>query len=161
MIEVHNNLFVGDLNDCQIAQDMAVVHACKTPCHQKAVGYSRALPQNHPNYLIKEDGDNLYLNLVDMNRILPPFTDEPVRRALTFIKTNLEDNNKVLIHCNVGQSRSCAIAMIFLAKEGIIEKNSFSEALENFRDIYPNVNLGIGFQSYLQNNWTRLMEDFQ
>lgn len=160
MIEVHHNLFVGDLSDCQRFQDLAVVHACKTPCHQNAVGYTKALPQNHPNYLIKEGENNLYLNLVDMNKILPQFTDEPIRRALSFIKTNLESNNKVLVHCNLGQSRSCAIAMVFLAKEGQISNSSFTEAFEEFRKKYPNVNLGMGFHNYLQSHWDRIMGDF-
>jgi protein-tyrosine phosphatase len=159
MIEVHNNLFVGDLNDCQTAQDMAVVHACKTPCHQNAVGYTKALPQSHPNYLIKEEENNLYLNLVDMNRILPQYTDEPIKSALNFIKPRLNNNVKVLIHCNLGQSRSCSIAIIFLAREGIIENDSYANALNKFRRLYPNVNLGMGFHNYLNSNWERLMRN--
>jgi protein-tyrosine phosphatase len=161
MIEVHNNLFVGDLSDCQNSSDFAIVHACKTPCHQVGVGYSKNLPSNHPNYLIKATETDLYLNLVDMNRILPQFTDEPIKKSLEFIRTKLSANKKVLIHCNVGQSRSCSIAMIYLAKEKIISNNSYKEALTQFRTLYPLVNIGIGFHNYLQNNWERLMGDLQ
>jgi hypothetical protein len=41
MIEVYPNLYVGTDSDCffDSLDDWVVVHACKFPCHQKAVGY--------------------------------------------------------------------------------------------------------------------------
>jgi len=157
-VEVYKNLFVGDLQDCVVAKEFAIVHACKSPCHQKAVGYTKNLHQNHPNYLIKEEKDNLYLNLVDRSKIDPKYTDEPIKTSMLFVDKYLNQNKKVLIHCNLGQSRSCAIAMIYLAKKGIINMNDFKHAFFDFKLLYPNVSLGIGFNNYLNTNWSNLMK---
>jgi hypothetical protein len=70
MIEIIENLYIGDDSDCiNQNRDMTIIHACKT-CHQKGVGYRGNLPSTHPNYLILETNGNLYLNLVDMEREL-------------------------------------------------------------------------------------------
>jgi hypothetical protein len=51
MRKVHDRLYVGSLRDCSAHKDgWAVVHACKTPCHQKAVGCQGSLPNRHPHY---------------------------------------------------------------------------------------------------------------
>ena len=54
MFEVYPNLFIGTQRDCFDTQidDWAVIHACKSPCHQRALGYRGSLPKNHPNYLV-------------------------------------------------------------------------------------------------------------
>jgi hypothetical protein len=155
--EVHKNLFVGDLQDCQSASDFSIVHACKDPCHKIGVGYQGNLSPNHPNYLIKESSENLYLNLVDMNKISPKYTNEPINKSILFIQRKLKEGKKVLIHCNIGQSRSCSIAMVYLARNDIISKESFDLALTDFIKLYSNTNLGIGFRNYLSQNWDDLM----
>ena len=156
-IEVYNDLFVGNLQDCQSASDFAIIHACKNPCHKSGVGYRGNLSSSHPNYLIKETSDNLYLNLVDMNRIVPEYTDEPIEKAINFIQSNLKEGKKVLIHCNLGQSRSCSIAIIYLARYNIISNESYDLALNDFRKLYPIVDIGFGFKNYLIQNWNGLM----
>ena len=157
--EVHRNIFVGDLSDCTSSKDSSIIHACKDPCHKMGVGYTGNLSPKHPNYLIKASTDNLYLNMVDMDRIDPRFTDPMIFEALNFIKSNLDKDKKVLIHCNVGQSRSCAIGIVFLAKNNIISNNNFNSALADFRKLYHNVNLGIGFTNYLNQNWSNLLRN--
>ena len=156
MIEVYHNLFVGNATDCQNNNNIAKVHCCKT-CHMIGVGYRGSLPSTHPNYLILEHENNLYLNLVDMNTIVPQFTDLPISRAIDFIRRNLSSNRQVLIHCDQGQSRSCSITLVYLAKNNLIPNNSYNDALTHFRTLYPEVNIGVGFNNYLNNNWTRLM----
>ena len=155
--EVHKNLFVGNLQDCQSASNFAIVHACKDPCHKIGVKYQGNLSPSHPNYLIKETSDHLYLNLVDMNKISPKYTDGPIKKSISFIQNKLKEEKKVLIHCNVGQSRSCSIAMVYLARNNIISKESFDLALSDFSKLYSNINLGIGFRNYLSQNWDDLM----
>lgn len=47
MEQVFENLYVGNERDCVQASGMAVVHACKHPCHVNEGGYSGSLPQDH------------------------------------------------------------------------------------------------------------------
>src|SRR5580765_1927169 len=50
--EVHPRFWVGGIEDCGAASsDFAIVHACKAPCHQHAVGYRGSLSSDHPKYL--------------------------------------------------------------------------------------------------------------
>jgi hypothetical protein len=42
-----------------------MVHACKSPCHRRAVGYQGSLPPEHPHDLMRWHDYDLYLNLID------------------------------------------------------------------------------------------------
>ena len=156
MIKIHDNLFIGNDSDCfyDNKEDWVVVHACKHPCHQRAVGYRGNLNKNHPNYLILEEEKHLYLNMVDMNTMLShEYTEPIVKAALNFIERNINSKN-VLIHCNLGRSRSPALAMLFLAKrKNILPKDSYKEAKREFMKLFPNYVPGIGIDSYLSKYW--------
>jgi hypothetical protein len=66
MIEISDRLYVGNEYDCREGDDeWAIVHACKSPCHQRAVGYRGKLRSSHPNYLVLEEENDLYLNIID------------------------------------------------------------------------------------------------
>ena len=83
MIKVHENLYVGNLNDCYSnSKEIVIVHACKSPCHQIAVGYRGNLNANHPNYLILEKERDLFLNMVDMEAPLLPLYTDPIIKAM-------------------------------------------------------------------------------
>lgn len=160
MKEVHQSLFVGGERDCietKGSEKWAVVHACKHPCHQNAVGYSGNLPQSHPNYLTYRKDRDLYLNMVDMDRKQDHEYMEPiVSSALDFVEDYI-GSNKVLIHCNKGESRSPALAMLYLAKrENAIEKDTYSEAKQDFQELYPRFNPSRGIDLYLQDYWHQL-----
>ncbi|MBI5002966.1 dual specificity protein phosphatase family protein [Candidatus Woesearchaeota archaeon] len=158
MKEVCNNLYVGTEASCfhSPKEGWAVIHACKSPCHQKRLNYTGSLSPSHPNYLIFEEENNLYLNIVDMDKILPKYTDPVFGKAIAFIEQNIA-NKKIIIHCNQGQSRSPAIALVFLAKKELFTKSSYPEAVIAFRKLYPNYQPGICIQNYLINNWQRLV----
>lgn len=80
-----------------------MVHACKHPCHQKAVGHKGSLPQDHPEYLTSRRDGDLYLNIVDMERKLSHEFMEPIVSAtLDFVEEH-RGEQQVLIHCNKGQ----------------------------------------------------------
>ena len=130
MIQVCENLFVGTTYDCfyDEREGYAVVHACKILCHQRKLHYSGNLPSTHPNYLICEEENHLYLNIVDMDRILPRFTDIIFFKAIEFIEKNIS-TKQILVHCNVGQSRSPAIALVYMAKNGLITNSSYIDAI--------------------------------
>jgi len=157
MKEVFESLYVGDDRDCKQVSEMATVHACKHQCHQNAVGYSGSLSKDHPEYLVAERESDLYLNIVDMDRKLShDFTEPIVSAALDFIEENI-DSQEVLVHCNQGQSRSPALAMLFLAKRrNQISDTSYHQAKEEFRELYPRFNPGRGIESYLKDYWNQL-----
>lgn len=160
MKEVHPSLFVGDEQDCittKESEKWTVVHACKHPCHQNAVGYSGSLSRSHPNYLIYEKGQDLYLNMVDMDRKQEHEFMEPiVSSTLDFVEDHI-NSNKVLIHCNEGESRSPALAMLYLAKrENAIRKDTYAEAKQDFKELYPRFNPSRGIDLYLEDYWQQL-----
>ena len=157
MREICSNLYIGSDYDCSPAESsMLVIHACKT-CHQRGVGYRGNLSQSHPNYLILENGNHLYLNLVDMEQELNSVYTHPiVKSALSFIEKNIGIRD-VLIHCNQGQSRSPSIGMVYLARIGKITRTSYSEAKDEFSDIYPMYLPGLGIAQYLNIHWEDLI----
>ena len=51
MVKIFDRLFIGPVDDCRTGtEQLAVVHACKSPCHQQVVGYRGSLSPNHPNF---------------------------------------------------------------------------------------------------------------
>jgi predicted protein tyrosine phosphatase len=134
-----------------------VVHACKTPCHQRAVGYSENLRQNHPSYLVKEEENNLYLNMIDANKpgyLKPRFMMPMIEASLIFTEDHLQKGSKVLIHCNMGMSRSPTLAMLFLGKRvHSIDETDFASARGDFMTIYPGYSPGVSITTFLNAYW--------
>jgi predicted protein tyrosine phosphatase len=158
MKEIYKNLFIGDDSDCFKSKysDYAVIHACKT-CHQKALHYLKSLPNIHPHYLIYEKDNHLYLNMVDMRELLSVYTNPIMQSAMRFIDLRLP-NEKVLVHCNQGFSRSPSIVLIYMALKELLSDNSYTEAKSEFIKIYPSYLPGIGLELYLAHNWSDLMK---
>jgi len=157
MFQVHPNLFVGSENECFyiLREDWAVIHACKSPCHQNAVGYRGNLSPRHPNYLTFEVGNHLFLNMIDPPQ--PLFKPPLFETALDFIEKHIS-KRKVLIHCNLGLSRAPSIALLYLAKRAkVINGKGYSEAAQDFVKIFPRYQPGRGIALYLSIHWS----DFQ
>jgi predicted protein tyrosine phosphatase len=118
MIEVFQKLFVGSESDEQQFRSQPgwfFIHACKEPYHRRALGYtSRSASKQHPEYLIARRNGHLILNLVDVPDV-NYIAAEIVDAALDAIRDNIEVN-KVLLHCNLGQSRSPTIALLYMLK---------------------------------------------
>jgi len=155
MIKVYERLYVGCDHECfESKEGWVTVHACKSPCHQRAVGYRGNLPSNHPNYLVLERKNNIYLNMIDPPRplfMMPLFTE-----FLKFTRYYWNEGKNIFIHCNKGESRAPSLALLFLAKEvGKISNDSFEKAKEEFIKIYPGYTPGIGIQTYLSDNWEK------
>jgi hypothetical protein len=153
VIEVHDRLFVGSEADCRPGNDESVViHACKSPCHQRAVGYRGSLPSSHPNYLVLEHSYDLYLNIIDPDK--PLFMPPLFTVFLDFAGKHWDAGRKVLIHCNQGESRSPTLAMMLMAKHiGVISDASYDEARAEFEQLYPYYRPGLGIQKYLHCHW--------
>ena len=158
LVEVAPGLWVGD----QVAYETAVkgvpgwriVHACKEPYHRALLGYSgRAAPKDHPEYLWAERGDQLFLNLVDAPD--PAYVPAPlVEKALAWIHDSLVGGSKVLVHCNVGESRSPTLALLYLATytDGL-PRDDLVAAEVVFRSLYPRYAPGLGMRGFLAQHW--------
>jgi len=159
MREIYKNLFIGGEKNCLIYArnpEFSIIHACKT-CHKKALNYAKSLPNTHPNYLVYERGEHLFLNIVNMKEeLLPQFMNPIVKAALCFIESKIKQK-KVLIHCNQGQSRSPSLSLIYLAHNNVIPNNSYESAIQEFLKLYPQYTPGTGIMLYMQRNWSWLM----
>lgn len=153
MTEIHQNLYIGSEKDCRNGNnELAVVHACKSPCHQRVVGYRGSLSKAHPNYLVKEDEFNLYLNIIDPP--VPLFMPETFTSFMGFARKHFEADRRILIHCNQGESRAPSLALLFLAKHvQSIPDESYEAAREEFVSAFPGYKPGRGIQTYLRENW--------
>jgi len=157
MIEVYPNLHIGDESDARavIGQEgWRIVHACKEPYHRQALGYAgRGAPKDHPEYLIAKRDNRLILNLVDADD--PAYIPkEIIDQALAFIHRALAEGQRALVHCNLGQSRSAAIGLLYLATfTDRLPTESLSEAEATYRQLYPPYNPGAGMRGFLLANW--------
>lgn len=158
MIEVITNLFVGSEEDEQRArasQAWFVIHACKEPYHRRALGYTgRAAPKSHPEYLIAARPGRLILNLIDADDVayIPTVI---VDMAIAAIHDNIR-SLRVLVHCNLGLSRSPTIAFLYLAKHTDRYRGlDYAAALALFRKSYPLYAPAPGVAEYARMNWEK------
>jgi len=158
MIEVYPGLHIGDERDYELQvkhlDGWRIVHACKEPYHRRELGYrGKGAPKNHPEYLIAPRGHRLILNLVDAPD--PAYIPkEIVDAALDFIAEGLRSGHKVLVHCNLGESRSPAIGLLYLAAfTGKIPSDSLEKAESAFLKIYPGYRPSTGIRGFLAQHW--------
>ncbi|MEX1014324.1 MAG: hypothetical protein WDZ80_04155 [Candidatus Paceibacterota bacterium] len=110
------------------------------------------MPNTHPNYLVKEDELNLYLNIIDPP--VPLFMPETFTAFLKFAVHHFEEDRNFLIHCNQGESRAPSLALLFLAKHvKSISDESYEKAREEFESVFPGYRPGRGIQIYLKKEW--------
>ena len=155
MIEVQNGLHVGKEADCRVGDhEWAVVHACKSPCHQRSVG---CLSRSYPHYLALEQGTDLYLNLIDPPK--PLFMAPSFNSFLAFSRVQLEEFRKILIHCNQGESRAPSLALLLLAKlVSSISNESYGAARAEFETLFKGYNPGMGIRKYLADHWSEFVD---
>ena len=157
MIEVYPNLFIGNQNDYEINpslfRDWRVVHACKEPYHRNALGYTgRGAPQDSPYYLFLYDKNgHLILNMVDTNS--PEFfNDSMINETVRYCIEGLKNNQRVLIHCNQGESRAPSLGLLVMRKIGFYGGN-FDESVVHFKTVYPLYNPKSGIYQYIMAKW--------
>lgn len=166
MTEVYPSLFVGSQTDCEELlsrpaaelQQWSIVHACKEPHHRLALGYTgRGAPKDHPEYLIAKRPGRLILNLVDVPD--PVYIrKEIIDAALAYIESELLAGQKVLVHCNRGNSRAPVIALLYIAsKGGGFEVLDATEAW--FRNRYPSYAPGDGMAGFLRANYNNYRKE--
>lgn len=156
MIEVYPKLFVGSQADEEQLRGQTgwfFIHACKDPYHRQALGYSKhGAPKDHPEYLVARREGRLILNLVDAKDVnyIPA---EIIDAALEAIRDNI-GRSKILLHCNLGRSRSPTIALLYLAKfTGRYSGLAIQDALHVFGKVYPPYEPVQGMADYARINW--------
>jgi predicted protein tyrosine phosphatase len=163
MIEIFPNLWIGTEEDYEFnvkgKPDWDTVHACKEPYHRQLLGYkTRGAPKEHPEYLHAEREHRLFLNLVDAQD--PAYINKSIiDAALEFIHKGLINKQKVLVHCNLGESRSPSIGLLYLVIYTDKLPKTFPEAERVFRQIYPYYNPGDGMRGFLISNWEKYQEE--
>lgn len=136
-----------------------VVHACKS-CHARKLGYKGSLPQAHENYLSVEDGDGLWLNLIDPDK--PLFYPQSFEIFLDFVYRHKRED--ITIHCDQGRSRAPSLALLARAKifNDIDTYNYFTAERDFCLDWLKNAEPGRifapgkGIRTFLIENWEKL-----
>lgn len=162
MKEIHANLFIASQEDLErlVNSENYSLCLCAKTYHQQIVGYIGNLDKLHREYLIsnkiyesRTKTTTIAYNLIDAPNVnyIP---DKIINHALRFIDHELEKNNKVIIACNQGKSRSACVGLMFLiAKNYFSSYNSF-ESVENvYRNIYPMYDPGAGMREYTKRFW--------
>lgn len=158
MIQLQDTkIHVGTRDDSRIRGDpaWAVVNTAKT-VHVEAKGWSNAPPRDHPHYLAFEEGQFLSFNWVDgAARMYEWSGPEAFVRALDFIDKWYR-TKEILINCDLGQSRSPSVALLYLAKRlQVIPGDSFANARAAFQGIYPGY-MPSGIADYVSAHWREI-----
>lgn len=94
-----------------VAPGWAVVHAAKSPWHREMVGYAdKSAPAGPEQYVARRDR-RLALNLVDMPEQSPALVVPILDAAASFVQEQVDAGMSVLVHCNMGLSRSPATVL--------------------------------------------------
>lgn len=151
-----DNLYVGTLEDCKAAtgqKGWAVVHACKNPCHADQCG-QKPDPAGK-DYLSKQVGDSLYLNMIDGPAQF--FQLELFHTFIKFARARWEEGKKLVIHCDKGESRSPTLALLFLARVLYrIPADTYDDAWDAFQVILgPDCVYAPskGLETWMRENW--------
>jgi hypothetical protein len=141
--------FTGD-------EEWAVVHACQSPCYDRALRERAGKGADAGSPPVLEDEYNLYLDILDP--LEPTFERQVFTESLAFLREHWEAEREILVHCNAGRSRSPSILLLFLAKElGVISESDFDSAKADFLSLYPEYwPTTTGIQTYLREHWEEL-----
>jgi len=156
MTPAFSNVFIGGEHDCQRGSGRyAVVHACKSPCHQRILQYKGSLPPSHPNYLSFQQDQDLYLNIIDPD--VPLFKLETFKIFMEFARIQEGTHNRcLLIHCNKGISRSGSLAMLYWRELEGLKDRDYDFVKQGFLGIYPDFDPGAGIEAFMREHWEEL-----
>lgn len=148
---VHEGLFVGPGLDVYKFAG-SILHCARDPwfaeaAHQKPSGDWFGAELSGPTH-IRISYNELSLNMVDAahERYL---SDEMINAGLEFITERMAEGDAILVHCNMGISRSPSMAFLWMFEHGFLD-DEFRYAAPQFKDIYPNWCPGNGIWNYLK-----------
>lgn len=134
LVKLDTNIYIGDDNDVEYARqhNLRILHCAKRPWHVYMAGDK--LSHDDPNYMYIEKDGEAALNLVDSDDYAEQFQElfnVAIQKAFAFLD---EVDCPVFIHCNKGESRSPAIALLYIHHKRLSEK-TFDELLDiyNFK----------------------------
>jgi len=158
MIQIGDTkIHVGTREDSLLRNDpsWAVVNTAKT-VHVEVKGWSNAPPRDHSDYLAFEDGQLLSFNWVDgAARMYDWSGPEAFVRALDFIDKWYSSKN-ILVNCDLGQSRSPTVALLYLAKRlHLISDSSFATARSDFQAMFPGY-APSGIADFVSAHWAEI-----
>lgn len=85
---------------------------------------------------------------------------EIIDAALRFIDKALKLGGRVLVHCNLGESRSPSLGLLYLAiHTDALPRVSLVEAEVAFRRLYPAYSPKGGMRCFLANHWNHYVND--
>jgi hypothetical protein len=152
----NSNLYLGPKSDLILTDNQSwyYVHACKSSFIER---YGNGPYDANIRTIMIED-NHLYLNFEDLPNITEFDKDnhgiDNLNTLMDYIDKHIQDH-KVYIHCDYGQSRSPAIAMLYLAKRTDFLPNDFEQAKIKFAIEYPDYFSETGISEYVGVNWDK------
>ncbi|MFO0704413.1 MAG: dual specificity protein phosphatase family protein [Candidatus Andersenbacteria bacterium] len=103
-----------------------------------------------------QDTNDLYLSWLDtQSSTFEPYGPTLFTQVLDFIEARIK-TQKVLVHCDVGESRSPTIVLLYLAKRArVISDASFDAARVEFAERYPRY-YPSGIRVFVRVNWEKI-----
>ncbi len=145
-------------NDCW---NTSFLLCAKNPFHKDIVGYDRNCPKGHPEYLCAHRPLQhlMALNMIDAKD--PKFfSDEMIDKGLEFIQNEMDNRRDVIVVCNLGESRSPTMCLMYLMAHGDIPKDKeFKEIANDYIIIAPEWNPNDGILSYCERFWERVRKE--
>lgn len=139
------------------------MHCCKHPFHVEFAGYKgkKSLPADHPDYALKRVGNRMALNLVDMDRFDPSYLDfnrKMLEKAFEFLDEHYNNGDKILIHCNQGESRGPTIGLLYVSRMGEYNYSNFHDSVESFKIKYPRYSPKANIYKTVESLWGVFVE---
>jgi hypothetical protein len=153
MKQLARNIWVGDDSECDHKTGWYIVHACKEPCHRRRLGYKgKGAPKEDARYLFDEDENNLWLNLIDADN-MSYISKEIIDKAIFCIRNAISEGKQVLVHCNMGLSRSPTLILLSLANTKEYDELEFPWAILKFKEKYPDYSPANGMREFAKKYW--------
>lgn len=154
--QLSTGLYVGngdDLVDWPDDEGFAALHCAKDPWHRQMVGYDTRSAPEGPERLVARRGNRMALNMVDAPSA-EFFDEEMVQAGLDFISERIVAGDRVLVHCNMGVSRSPSMALLWMHRnDQEWAAMSFDEATEALRHRGVEYWPGNGIAGFLKAHW--------
>lgn len=158
MIQVHDNIFVGQVGellklDKKEWSVLGVTNSYHYIMHNWVRGGKYS---DNPCYVIHEEEGLMSINWVDAEARFFDYQRKGVKnfiRVLDFIE---KQQKPVFIFCDQGYSRSPSVALLYLAKRlKMLPDNSFIAARRAFEKIYPDYSPS-GIADFLCEHWEEI-----